>query len=88
MLAKNLFPNPSPLEAPLTNPAIRGVGESIKPMIINIVGICLFRLVWLIFVVPLNLSIKFVVLSYPISWVATSLMLIIYYYKGNWLKKK
>ncbi len=68
--------------------AIRGVGESIKPMIINIVGICLFRLVWLIFVVPLNLSIKFVVLSYPISWVATSLMLIIYYYKGNWLKKK
>ncbi len=63
--------------------AIRGAGKSMIPTIISVVGICVLRIIW-IYVVPLfDTSILGVLFSYPFSWIVTSLLFIIYYFKGD-----
>ncbi|MBO8436431.1 MAG: MATE family efflux transporter [Spirochaetes bacterium] len=63
--------------------AIRGAGKSMIPTIISVVGICILRIVW-IYIVPLfDTSIIGVLFSYPFSWILTSILFIIYYFKGN-----
>lgn len=66
---------------------IRGSGESMVPMIIYVGGMCLFRLVWVLGVMQLFHNIQSVILCYPVSWSLTSLVFIIYYFKGNWLRR-
>lgn len=53
--------------------ALRGIGYSIMPMIVSLMGACVFRLVWLatIFKVERFHSAMTVYDSYPISWVLT-----------------
>lgn len=67
--------------------ALRGMGISLTPTVMTGFGICLFRVIWILFVVPLNNSIPTIALCYPISWLLTSLMFIIYY-KHFWRKNK
>ncbi len=74
----------------LLSGAIRGAGKSLIPTLISVFGICVLRIVW-IYVVPLfDNTIFGVLFSYPFSWVVTSLLFIIYYFKGNiyQMKKK
>ena len=66
---------------------IRGSGESLVPMIIYICGMCAFRLIWVLVVTPIWQDIRAVIWCYPASWTFTSLAFIIYYFKGNWLRK-
>lgn len=68
--------------------AIRGVGEALKPMLLTCIGVCGLRIAWIIWIVPLNPSLFNIAICYPITWSATSLLFIIYYLKGNWLKSK
>lgn len=63
--------------------ALRGMGDSLIPMIITCVGICGLRLLWLFFVVPHNPTLEMVVFSYPSSWILTSLFFMVYYRKRN-----
>lgn len=58
---------------------MRGCGESIKPMILVCLGICVLRIAWLTFISPHYPTIKGVVVSYPVTWFTTSLLFIIYY---------
>lgn len=67
--------------------AIRGTGESLKPMILTCLGVCVLRVVWIIVIVPLYPSFTMVTVSYPITWSVTSILFIIYYVRGSWLKK-
>lgn len=67
--------------------AIRGTGESLKPMILTCLGICALRVVWILVIVPLYPSFTMVTVSYPVTWAATSILFIIYYVRGSWLKK-
>ncbi len=55
---------------------MRGIGYSILPMIVSLVGACLLRLVWLatVFQIPSMHVIETVYLSYPITWIATALV--------------
>lgn len=64
----------------------RGVGDTLKPMLIVMLGTCLFRILWMIFIVPLKHSIDTVSIVYGISWVITATVMIIYYKRGKWLK--
>lgn len=64
--------------------AIRGTGEATFPMLITSVGICGLRLAWILFAAPKSLI--QVLYCYPITWAVTSILFIIYYYKGKWLK--
>ena len=65
--------------------ALRGMGDVLIPMIMTMVGICGFRVVWSIFVVPLSPSMELISWSYPVSWALTSACFIVYY--RNKMKK-
>ena len=53
--------------------ALRGLGASMVPMVICILGVCVFRVAWIytIFQVPQFHTPECLYLSYPISWVIT-----------------
>ncbi|MGB4661497.1 MAG: MATE family efflux transporter [Mobilitalea sp.] len=59
--------------------ALRGMGSSLIPMLLTCFGVCIFRVVWLFIAVPIWPTIKTVMISYPITWVTTSVLFIIYY---------
>ena len=55
--------------------ALRGLGYSIAPMIVSLLGACVFRLIWIatIFQMEQFHRIETVYISYPISWTLTFL---------------
>jgi len=67
--------------------AIRGAGDSVVPVIITCLGICVMRIIWILFVVPRWHELHVLMLSYPITWTLTSTVFIIYYKSGGWLKR-
>lgn len=66
--------------------SIRGSGESFRPMLITIVGTCVFRVIWLLTFVPAHHTMEMVLLSYPVTWILTALLFVVYYLKGHWLQ--
>lgn len=66
---------------------IRGVGEVMQSTIITFGGICMLRIAWLIFFVPFHRNIDALVINYPLTWAITAIAFIIYYLRGNWLKR-
>ncbi len=67
--------------------AMRGAGESVAPTLLTLCGICVLRLVWLLGFVSRHPSIPLTMLSYPMTWVITSCLFILYYWKGGWMKR-
>lgn len=65
--------------------ALRGMGDSLIPMIITGCGVCGLRIVWIISVVPFKNNVETILASYPISWAITS-VLFIFYYNYFWKK--
>ena len=65
----------------------RGCGDSIIPMLLTCFGVCVLRVVWILVIVPLHRDLATVAFSYPLTWAVTSVMFIIYYLRGNWLKR-
>ena len=65
----------------------RGCGDAIPPMLITAVGVCVLRVTWVLAAVPLRPEVSTVAFSYPLTWTVTSLFFIVYYLKGNWLKR-
>ena len=59
--------------------ALRGIGDTLIPTIMTLSGICLLRIVWILFIVPISGKIEMVVYSYPVTWAVTSTMFIIYF---------
>lgn len=61
--------------------ALRGIGYSIMPMVVSIVGVCVLRLIWLatVFQIPEFHKIETVYLSYPVTWILTSLVYIVFF---------
>lgn len=61
---------------------IRGMGCSISPMIISILGVCAARLLWIftIFQMPAFHTAASLYISYPVSWIATFLAQTVLFY--------
>ncbi|TJX15840.1 MATE family efflux transporter [Tissierella creatinini] len=59
--------------------SLRGLGNTLLPMIMTGLGVCVLRVSWVIFAVPIWPSIKTVIMSYPITWIVTSILFIIYF---------
>lgn len=59
--------------------ALRGVGKSLVPLLLTCFGVCVFRIVWISITVPIRPEITTVIVSYPLSWITTSLLFLIYY---------
>lgn len=53
--------------------SMRGIGSSVIPMVITIVGVCVMRIVWIytVFSMPQYHSFAGLMISYPISWFLT-----------------
>ena len=66
---------------------LRGIGYSVMPMIVSLMGACVFRLVWIatIFRMDRFHSVQVVYDSYPISWIVTNIVHIICF---MWAMKK
>ena len=65
---------------------IRGTGQSFKPMMLTLFGTCILRVVWIFTAARMRHTITMVMLSYPITWSATSLLFVLYYFGGKWLR--
>lgn len=63
---------------------IRGVGKTFPIMAISMISMFGFRLVWVLFALPIWETIDVVFLSYPISWVLTAALTLLYYKFGKW----
>lgn len=59
---------------------IRGMGKSVEPMIITLLGACGIRILWLYTGFPLKKELWNLYLSYPISWTITFIALTICYF--------
>jgi len=66
--------------------SLRGMGNSLIPMILTSLGVCALRVLWLFTVVPIWPEVKTVIFSYPLTWTVTSLLFIVYY--RYYIKKK
>ena len=58
---------------------LRGMGSALVPMLITLSGICLLRVVWILVAFPYNKTIEMVEVSYPITWITTSILFFFYY---------
>ena len=67
--------------------AMRGAGDSLMPTIMTLTGVCLMRVFWVSVVVPAHHELNVLLLSYPITWVITSILFVLYDWRGGWLKR-
>ncbi len=67
--------------------AMRGAGDSLVPTLMTLAGVCLMRIFWVSVVVPMRHELQVLLLSYPITWMITSVMFVVYYRRGKWLDR-
>ena len=60
---------------------LRGMGRSAMPMAITVLGVCVFRVVWIftVFRIPEYHTLSTVYVSYPITWILTFTVEVIAY---------
>ena len=52
--------------------SLRGMGFSIMPMTVSLLGACVFRIIWIMTVFSVNHTPEILYVSYPISWFITA----------------
>ena len=57
---------------------IRGLGKAFTSTTISLIGACLFRVVWVMTAFKLNPTLGTLYISYPISWLVTGLVFLVY----------
>ena len=57
--------------------SIRGLGYAVMPMIVSLMGACVFRVVWICTVFQWERTLHTLYLSYPVSWTLTALVHVI-----------
>lgn len=65
--------------------AIKGTGETFRPMLVTLVCTCLSRVIWVTFLPEIYRTFKMTLLCYPFSWALTGTVFAIYY--AIWIKK-
>ncbi len=66
---------------------IRGAGKTVEPMLIFLANLCVLRIVWILISLRMTHQIKYVFMSYPISWITGAICMLLYMWKGKWLEK-
>ena len=67
--------------------ALRGLGKSTIPMIVSILGMVVFRIIWILTIFKYNHELWVLYISYPISWIMTATVhyiCFIYVYKKRY----
>ena len=60
----------------VTGGALRGMGYSMVPTALTIVGSCLFRIFWVFMIFPKAGTFRSLILVYPVSWAVCGIMVI------------
>lgn len=68
--------------------SIRGMGYSIMPMIVSLMGACIFRIIWIFTIFRVINTPECLYYSYPISWLLTFTVHMICFYAVAWRKYK
>ena len=66
---------------------LRGAGDAIRPVIIIGLGICLFRILWIVTVFRAVHTPPVLCLTYVSSWTLTSIMMLLYFRRSNWMDR-
>ena len=66
---------------------LRGSGDTVRPFLIICVGICLFRILWILTLFARIHTLPVLCLCYAASWGVTAVAMIFYYRKGNWMDR-
>ena len=53
---------------------IRGLGYSLMPTIVSLIGACGFRVLWIYTIFPIHRTLPCLYVSYPISWIMTAMV--------------
>ena len=67
---------------------LRGAGDAVYPVVIIGIGICLFRVIWILTIFARFGTLFSLCVSYVISWVITGIALAVYYRKGGWMTRR
>ena len=59
--------------------ALRGVGDTLVPMLFSVFGICVFRILYLGLFFPMYPTLEVLCAMYPVSWILTNTLYLIYY---------
>ena len=60
--------------------ALRGMGKSILPTAINVVGICVLRIFWIIYVWPIYPTYEMIYYSFPVTWIVSGSAMVVAYF--------
>lgn len=66
---------------------LRGAGDTLRPFIIISLGICVFRIVWILTVFLKFHTLFVLCMSYSTSWIVTSIAMVLYFRRGKWLDR-
>ena len=56
--------------------SLRGIGYSLLPMIISLMGACVFRIIWVMTIFAANHTMDCLLMSYPVTWALTFAVLV------------
>jgi len=59
---------------------LRGMGTSTLPMIVSVIGVCGVRIAWIYTVFAQDRELRTLYISYPVSWVATTVIQMVCYF--------
>ena len=60
--------------------ALRGIGDAAAPTAINMIGLCLIRLPWILFAVPRYHKLSVILISYPLAGICSCVLIALYYF--------
>lgn len=66
---------------------LRGSGDAVRPVIIIGLGICAFRILYILTVFRFIHTLPVLCLTYVCSWTLTSLIMLIYFRRANWMDR-
>ncbi|MDC7292311.1 MULTISPECIES: MATE family efflux transporter [unclassified Butyrivibrio] len=64
----------------------RGAGKTTIPMIVMLSSWCLLRITYITIIVRIIPVVNVIFWAYPLTWSVSSIVFIIYYFKGKWLR--
>ena len=59
--------------------ALQAEGRVMVPTIISLLGVCAFRVIWVLFIVPGG-TLSQIIICYPMTWIICSILCTIYYF--------
>ena len=66
---------------------LRGSGDAVRPVVIIGLGICSFRILWMVTIFRIIHTLPVLCLTYLCSWTLTSIIILVYFRRSDWLNR-